>query len=404
MKDNYNKIFELISPAGSDDDFINEVVRKADEKIMKKSMMNMYALSAALVMAIAIGAVGVYAFGALDNSMIAPSTSGESGFTATNAPVLTDTSEKPVNPVIDPNNPFNWKVVENTFDNLEVSLVDIWGDTRTMYAEFEMSIPGWDIPDIDNFHYNFPGISERGFTPVREEVIKEWEANTGIRVSGFGSLEVRNGKVYGIGQISLSDTSLFIGEEFKFEILQYCDKAREQRIRELDGTEHYNIDVERNIAESVFTATFTANYTPKEFTVFDFSDDNNRRISNGTVEKIEISHYEIAIDFIFDEDVYFNCDCASTTKDHDDDCSAWNNRFFDRGMALKFTDGRVEAFIDDYNGKSVPQYIQSGRFSGCNDGGSYSMAAINIPNELYKPLDISTIEAIIIDGVEFKLD
>jgi hypothetical protein len=64
---NYTRIFEMVSPAESDDVFIKEIVRKVEQESMKKlehsgTIRNpMYLLSAALVLLVMIGAVGVFA-------------------------------------------------------------------------------------------------------------------------------------------------------------------------------------------------------------------------------------------------------------------------------------------------------------------------------------------------------
>jgi hypothetical protein len=89
MKNNFEKIFELNSPKGSDDDFIRGIVREAEKEIPAKrfAVNPMYALSGALVLFVAVAAFGVFAFGNIGgddgNPLLVPHTDGAQGAVTT---------------------------------------------------------------------------------------------------------------------------------------------------------------------------------------------------------------------------------------------------------------------------------------------------------------------------------
>jgi len=100
MMKKYERIFEMVSPAKSDDAFIKSVIRKAEEIPMKKAINPMYALTGALVLAVAVGAIGIFALAgdgevinftpAASNSDTAPVTTEAPATTPAPAPATTE--------------------------------------------------------------------------------------------------------------------------------------------------------------------------------------------------------------------------------------------------------------------------------------------------------------------------
>lgn len=381
MKDNYKKIFEVVSPVGSDDDFISEIVRKAENESVKDfNQRPMYVLSAALVAVVVLAAVTIGLFGNAGNEdYIAPvaseSTDEVDGNTETSETEVQEPSENQS----DPDNLYNLTIRANTFEDLEIRIVDIHGDTNSMSVLIEAVVHDRYFTDIDDFYALYPGVTATRFGLNRNDFDENINSQETIMLfGGLGTgvtIFVQDGKFY--WNIDVSSNDIFLaGRSCEFVLYDINqDKVLGDSISKNEVYPH--------ALENIIVAEFTANFKPIGFYVTEFAEETG-------LDKIEISDYTVNL-YI---NRYFEKFC------YDDD-TVWD---FDYN--IKFTDGTTGVLYRNFRANEIygdVESLSSGSYSlgsPGNEGGCFMQFTFARD----KNVDIKTIEAIIISGVEFKLD
>jgi hypothetical protein len=243
MNNKYKQIFELVSPVGSDDDFIREVVERAEQVTIARSRTAnpMYALSAALVAVVVLSALVINLFDNNNsnnptNSIVPLASNGIGEEIGTPAATAT---------TLDPDNPYNLQIAVNTFENWEVEIVNIWGSENNMFVLIEFSIAGSFIESVEKFYRLYPGVQFWGTLFDRGE----YEHTYGYH----SDIYVNNGKVY----LEIYARSRFGFPENEFEIAVYnMDLSR------IYHNSPFPFVFLPHAIENAIIATFTANYEP----------------------------------------------------------------------------------------------------------------------------------------------
>ena len=286
MRENetFKKIFEAISPPGSDEEFISEVVRKSEYNAIKVTNRPMYAVSAALLAIVVLAVAVINLFGG--NPRLTEPLPGGGSLTANadgNLPqieafgVATATAE--FSGAGDSENPYNFKVIVNTFDDLEISVANISGTPKVMNVLLEAK-SSQHFDSLIEFYERYPGIRFPS-CDVTPTFLEFCDISCSYRYNG--ELFVEDGKVYW----ELGISNINIGEEIELSVYQMDESKMLHSYSNRGAALHTIIP---HAIQNSFIAEFTANYEPSESFVTNFD-------AITGVNKIIVSDYSVEIYF-----------------------------------------------------------------------------------------------------------
>ncbi|MCL1903398.1 MAG: hypothetical protein FWF94_03160 [Oscillospiraceae bacterium] len=412
-RNDYKKVFEIVSPTGDDERFIADIIKLAkndNRREIKHSQRPIYVLSAALVAVIVLAAVTISFFGNAGNNVpvdTAPKA-------ADNDNMLYES--KAVNAVnediaefeeaveleeafdlkeLDPYNPYNLEIKKNTFDDLDIRIADIRGDKNLMYVLVEV-INDEYFTDIEELSALYPDADYWDYNVYSLEHAENPEIGSNEYTFNVTNI-VEEGRFFWRFNISKQrkDSIPIVGKDINFII--YASKKGEL-LYDADGI-IAGIYKASTVLHTL-AAKFTANYIPSSVytTEFyqEFEEDTpvvglyiTESYVDSDIEKIEISEYTVSI---------YGSERGA----------GWNHNY-----DIKFNDGTIATLHKTYSIKynmekenlsDTEQNLEKYSFDGYVEEFLDGRRLIRFYFDPDKSIDIKTIEAIIIDGVEYTLD
>lgn len=296
-KDYYREIFDMVTPADSDEDFINKVIEKAERDSANlnfkrvNSQRPMYAVSAALVAVIALTAAFIAVFGRdADEYAEYKRLQSENGVADSDelefSEIYAGASGIEDSDAANPNNFYNINVVTNSFDRLSFEVADIRGDERIVLIDIEAWHEDLYFNDVEQFYSLYRGRFENWGISLLENEYVESRGYYSYGSSSHGAF-IRDGKVCWTVIFSCLDgDNLLQGREFQLVLFNTDDRM-------IYGENNRTTFVPHAIINSTII-NVTANYTPAKARVALFPLDDT---DADDIVKIEISDYSLNVYF-----------------------------------------------------------------------------------------------------------
>jgi hypothetical protein len=429
----YEKFFEVTSSV-SNEQLLRNVIEMEEPKLKSTSHFTrinpMYALTTALVLIISIGAIGIYSLGGskgndLNDLVISPPLASAASTVkggiaeAPEAEVLLSRMSEFYNRDIN--------MIENTFD-FDVALVDLYGDSVNMFVTFEFTPTGDFTFTKDGTYSLFAGAIPKEWgrghfmSLTNKRACYEFDDGRtdvcgGMGMSSCIQMQIKDGKAYqtfnlnALGNTnSIHEDSCVIGNEITFYIEGLFTTTDHLCFKRPLEAQYPTPDI-----SGIMEFTFMADYEPNEFFVTEISKEiklyGEEDENIFTIENVKIS----------DTSIYFNFTSDSLSRDFyitDRRGYITDRRGFENFDPEKIYDpmdyvlGKIQLRINGKEhwllGDDGNSTLGDALLNGLGEGG-YELVGFgeynsNIGSSFYDPLfDITSIEAVIIDGEEYKI-
>jgi len=314
-----------------------------------------------------------------NGEVIEPPTNGENG---TNI-------EPPYFPV-----PYNFTILENTFD-FEIELLELFGDEKYMYAIFRYNdeelynrFYDYDTNGVPEKEFEFPptaNLPDEYFPTIFEFNFSGWE-NVGCTQGGGRIIDLKDGYIYEEHRFAVeccgphnpycitrnsSYPKSISGKDFTFSIKEYKVTENGQN---------------RQPTEKALKATFTANYEPVKIHTLDINQQLKLGNETYTLKKVEISEYTVWL--------YFD---GGTTK-----VNKAISEYRINGGTKRHLFTRIDTTITDSDLHILYSRLDE-RFGERFQWNNNKVERYLNNKPTNKKFNITDIEALIINGQEFKL-
>ena len=399
MNNHYNKIFELVSPCGSDEDFIDNIISKASMSKTKATMQSssaerltakeftamkpertrfsinpMYAMSAGLVAIVTVSALVINLWG--NSGDFVPSQAGETPelteqivpriaggeVTAVEAKPIDENPGEPLDPDIiaampeipeaafRTESPYNLTFTERYCDESDLEIITLLGDDRNFFIQFRVRTPS-------DFERYFRGDSLVSPSLVPRLPLDELEYDHNN--DSFSGYDGFSGYGYGTSVKHNGEQVYFLTFDFSFSPRDTIT---------LSGIE-CDFDF-----PSIGKGTFVLNYTPSKTVVKKLDEGANFR--GNVIESVAISQY--AVSLFLD---------GSIRNVHLSDVESTD-------VKIKYSDGSQIDFDSEWHSPCF--FVGS-----VTPADRWFMTVATVASRYRDEIDITSLEAVIIDGVEY---
>lgn len=334
------QLYDNIVPNGSDEEFIHAVKVKAERPRRKRASGIALAAAAALTLTLSAGAAAGWDYTAVFNS-----------FFRNNDAIITALETQP-----------EYKVLQNTFENLDFKLTGLYVDSGTLFMTVEIES---DYDLFVNDEAVFYGHDYRRGPDYLMFVGND--ENTRINAGGaYRTVFIDEKNITMLCEFYAGDSTDFNGRELIFNMDGFC------------GTDHGGSQSkDLFLLEGLATLKFTVPENTENRQIH-FFPDATLKDSDITVNEIYISPYLMRVNYVYP--TIFNDDGNYKTDRENID------------IKLKTKDGGI---ID----MTFPEWMGN-TGTGVND----ETTTISITIMRSKILDTDSIASVIIDGTEIKIE